>query len=212
MSDEQDDDWQYDDDIPDSGRDWRRAKGIFIIAPIGGSAGEIITAAQRRFDPKLAAMGTPHITINGSSGTGPIMPGTTESELRAALEPILRETPPLTLPFGKPMRFMQTNIVSLPLDPHGALRDFHERIKKSGLRFLPARFAFSPHATLSYFPTLSRKVEREVLAVRVVEPFVLERIELSLTNDPQPPKSLFELALTGQAAAMPGDGDRKSSQ
>ena len=61
-----------------------RAKGIFIIAPIGGRAGEIITGAQRRFDPKLAAMGKPHITINGSSGTGPIMPGTTERELRAA--------------------------------------------------------------------------------------------------------------------------------
>ena len=166
---EQDDDWDVEDDIPDSGRDWRRAKGIFIIAPIGGPAGKIISAAQRRFDPKLARMGTPHITINGSSGTGPIMPGTTEGELRAALEPILRETPPLTLPFGAPMRFMQTNIVSLPLDPHGALRDFHERIKTSGLRFLPARFAFSPHATLSYFPTLSRASEREVMAIRVAE-------------------------------------------
>lgn len=192
------DDEQPEDDVPDSGRDWRRARGIFIIAPIDGPAGERITAIQQRFDPKLASMGTPHVTIAGSSGTGPIAPGTTEAELRAALEPILADTAPLSLPFGAPMRFMQTTIVSLPLDPHGALRDLHERIKKSGLRFLPARFAFSPHATLSYFPTLDREREREVLSQRVTDPFRIDRLELSLTNDPQPPSILFDIPLGGK--------------
>lgn len=190
-----DDDWRYDDDIPDNGRDWRRARGIFVIAPVGGRAGEIIADVQRRFDPKLAALGKPHVTLGGSSGVGPIVPGTTEEELRAALEPILRDSLPLELHFGPPMRFMQTNIVSLPLDPHGPLRDLHERIKRSGLRFLPARFAFSPHATLSYFPTITRDVERELLAVRVPDPMVLDRIELSLTNDPQPPQAILELRM-----------------
>lgn len=199
VSHEHDDDGN-DDDIPESGQDWRRPKGVFVIAPILGAAGERIAAVQRRYDAKLAGLGTPHITIAGSSGTGPILPGTTESELREALEPVARRTPPLVLPFGKPMRFMQTNIVSLPLDPHGTLRDLHDAIRASGLRFLPARFAFSPHATLTYFPTVGRAMERELLAIRVREPVVIDRLELSLTNDPQPPEILFSLPLSGTPA------------
>lgn len=186
-----------DDDIPESGQDWRRPKGIFVIAPVEGPAGERIAELQRRYDPKLARMGKPHISIAGSSGTGPILPGTSEAELRRCLEPIARRFAPLALRFGAPHRFMQTNIVSLPLDPHGPLRALHEAIKSSGIRFLPARFSFSPHATINYFPTPDRARERELLALRVTEPAIIDRLELSLTNDPQPPQILFDLPLGG---------------
>lgn len=195
--DEPDDEWAWEEDLPESGRDWRRPQGIFVLAPISGAAGARIAALQRRYDPKLAALNAPHITLVGSSGVGPVVAGTTEATLRAALEPIARTTPPVVAPFGRPTRFMQTNIVSLHLDPHGPLRELFERIKASGLRFGPVRFAFTPHATLSYFPTLDRTRERQLLAERVPEPAIIDRLELSLTNDPQPPKKLFELPLEG---------------
>lgn len=186
------------DDIPEGAeRDWRRPKGIFVLAPIGGAAGERILALQRRYDPKLAAMGLPHVTLAGSSGVGPVLPGTTEAELRERLEPITRTTPPIPLRFGAPHRFMQTNIVSLPLDTRGPLRELFERIRGSGLRFGPVRFAFTPHATLSYFPELDRRQERQLLTERVPEAAVVDRLQLSLTNDPQPPRHLFELPLAG---------------
>ena len=195
--DDSDDEWAWEEDLPESGRDWRRPQGIFVLAPISGPAGERIAALQRRYDPKLAALNAPHVTLVGSSGVGPVVAGTTEATLRAALEPIARATPPVVAPFGRPTRFMQTNIVSLHLDPHGPLRELFERIKASGLRFGPVRFAFTPHATLSYFPTLDRTRERQLLAERVPEPAIIDRLELSLTNDPQPPKKLFELPLEG---------------
>ena len=185
------------DDVPDGGREWRRANGIFLLAPIGGAAGERICELQRRYDPKLATMGRPHVTLAGSSGVGPILPDTSEARLRAALEPIARTTPPMTLRFGAPHRFMQTNIVSLPLDTRGPLRELFERVRTSGLRFGPVRFAFTPHATLSYVPELDRRMERQLLAERVAEPVVVDRLELSLTNDPQPRQHLFELVLEG---------------
>ncbi len=191
------DEFGYEEDIPESGRDWRRPQGIFVLAPLGGEAGARIGELQRRYDPKLAALSVPHLTLVGSSGVGPVRPGTTEAELRAALEPITRTTPPLVLRFGLPKRFMQTNIVSLPLDPHGPLRELFERIRGSGLTFGPVRFAFTPHATLSYFPTLDRRRERELLAERVTAPARVDCIELSLTQDPQPPRRLFELPLLG---------------
>lgn len=194
--DEYGDDDPY-DDIPEGGSDWRRPRGIFILAPVGGAAGERIAELQRRFDPKLAAMSAPHITLAGSSGVGPVSPGTTPDALRAALEPLARDFPPLTLSFAPPTRFMQTSIISLPLDPNGPVRELYERIRASGLTFGPARFAFTPHATLSYFPTVGRATERALLAERVTAPALLDRLELSLTNDPLPPRQLLELRLTG---------------
>ncbi len=190
----------YDDDDhedPGSGRPWRRAAGIFVLAEIDGPAGDRIRELQQRWDPKLAGLQTPHVTLVGSSGAGPIVPGTTVEQLRAAVEPVARETAPLLVPLEPAHRYMQTEIVVLPMRPHGAIRTLHERIVRSGLRFLQARFAFSPHATLSFYPTLTREAARELLRVRVAEPAEIRRLSFSQTNDPQPPTRLFEVELTG---------------
>ena len=70
-------------------------------------------------------------------------------------------------------------------------------MRASGLRFGPVRFAFTPHATLSFFPTLDRARERRIVAERVTEEAVLDRIELTLTQDPRPPRLLLSLPLEG---------------
>jgi 2'-5' RNA ligase len=171
--------------------------GIFVLAELPGEAGEIIRDIQRRFDPKLARMTPPHVTLAGSSGVGSIPTDTPVERIRAALEPIAATTAPMTLPFGPPHRFMQTDIVSLPLDPHGPLRTLHERIARSGLPFKPARFRFTPHCTLSFYPTLTPQRERELLALRVTAPCIVDRLQIYLTRDPQPARKLFEVRLTG---------------
>ena len=177
--------------------------GIFIIASIGKEATERIAAIQREFDPKLAASSPPHVTIAGSSGVGPIVPTTTLAELRAALDPIAASTPPLILPFGAPIRFMQTTIIVLPLDPHGPLRELHERIATSGLRFDRPRFAFTPHSTLSFYPTHPPATLRRLLSLRFEEPAVIDRISIQHTMDPQPSRTLLELDLTGTPGVDP---------
>lgn len=169
--------------------------GIFIIAELGGEAGEVIRQINERYDPKLARYKAPHVTITGSSGVGPISGSIGVDLLRSRLEPIVSSTAPLSLRFGPPLRFMQSQIVVLPLDPHGPLRAFHDRIAASGLPFQRARFTFSPHATLSLYPTLTRDTEKELLAVRVHEPAIIDRITVYQTLDPQPSKKLLELSL-----------------
>ena len=104
-------------------------------------------------------------------------------------------TPPLELQFGAPTRFMQTEIVSLPLDPNGPIRILHERIARSGLSFARARFTFTPHVTLSFYPELTRERARELLAVRVEEPARFTTLTVSATDEPMPPQPLFELTL-----------------
>jgi 2'-5' RNA ligase len=179
--------------------DWRRPAGIFVLAPIAGAAAAVIRQLQERSDAKLAAAYPPHITLAGSSGVGPIRPGTTTAELRRRLEPVATGTGPLSLAFGAPQRFMGSDIVSLPLDPHGALRELHDRIARCGLPFGPVRFTFSPHVTLNLYRSLSRDAARTLLTVRVPEPAVLDRLVLAETDDPRPPRAILELPFGGPA-------------
>jgi hypothetical protein len=174
-----------------------QANGIFMIAELGGDAGDRIREINEKYDPRLARYKAPHLTITGSSGVGPLPASVTMTELWEKLAPIASDTAPLALRFGPPMRFMQTEIVVLPLDPHGPLRVFHDRVASSGLPFQRARFTFSPHCTLSLYPTLSRETARELLAIRVTEPVVIDRVILYQTLDPQPSKKLLELPFSG---------------
>ena len=181
--------------------------GIFILAELAGAAAERIHALQEQYDPKLARSTQPHVTLAGSSGMGPIARDTTAEELRRVLEPIAAVTPPLVLPFGPPQRFMQTEIVSLPLDPHGPLRELHERIKTSGLRYAQPRFSFSPHVTISFYPTLTPQRARELLALRVSEPAELRALHAYRHRDPLPPVRLVEVPLTGTIEVVGGGRD-----
>ncbi|MDQ8162250.1 MAG: 2'-5' RNA ligase family protein [Gemmatimonadota bacterium] len=173
--------------------------GIFVLAELPGDAGAMVRDIQQRFDPKLARLTPPHVTLVGSSGVGSMPTDTPVARIRAALEPIAATTAPMSLALGLPHRFMQTDIVSLPLDHNGPLRALHERIACSGLPFKQARFRFTPHCTLSFYPMLTPARERELLAVRVPAPAIIERLQVYLTRDPQPSKLLFEIALTGAA-------------
>lgn len=177
---------------------WRRGPGIFVVTDVRGELGTRIQQIQRAYDPKLANYLPPHVTLVGSSGVGPIEPSTDRERLRAIMEEIAATTPALSLKFGKPLRFMQTDIIVLPLDPHGELRELHERIVRSGLSFHAARFAFTPHVTLSFFRTLTPESRRELLSVREEGTFELDHIRCSLTDEPLPPRDLFELQLTGE--------------
>lgn len=174
-----------------------------MVIDARGAAGDLIHAIQHAYDPKLANYLPPHLTLAGSSGVGPIDPATPRQQLRDVMDEIAGTTPPMTLQFKAPHRFMQTDIVVLPLDHHGPLRDLHERIATSGLAFQPARFAFTPHVTLSFFRTLTPQQRRELLAVRLEEPMIVDHLRCSLTDEPNPPRALFELTLSASPDARP---------
>ena len=177
-------------------RRWRPGTGIYVVAPLQPSLAALVGEVQARFDPKLARLMPPHITIIGSSGAGPIAPATPVEELRSLIEPIASSTPPLTLRLGQTVRFMQTDIIVLELNPHGPLRDLHERIKHSGVTYARPRFAFTPHITLSFYRQLDAAQRRALLSFRVDQPVEVTEIECSLSNDPQPARHLLTLPLT----------------
>ena len=175
--------------------------GIFVIAELDGAIGERIHALQERYDPKLAAESPPHVTVIGSSGAGPIPVDAKVDALRRAIEPVAAATPPLTLRFGAPMRFLQREIVMLPLDPHGPLRALQDRLKESlkeaGVPYAPARWPFTPHCTLSFYPTLTPESLKPLLALRESSVWTLSKLRVYLTREPQPPTLLFDALLEG---------------
>lgn len=191
---------QLDDEYPSALPEWRGASGIFVLVNLAGEVADRVRAIQQRFDPRLAAFAPPHLTLIGSSGAGPIVAETPQARVREVLAGVARTTPPMTLFFQPPMRFMQTNTIALPLDPHGPLRALHEAIKASGLPMGASRHAFTPHVTLSLYRTPQREDVRELLALRIREPIVVDRLVVSLTEQPLSPRPLFELPL-----GQPGD-------
>lgn len=171
--------------------------GIFILAELPAEIADQVRAINERYDPKLSRYKPPHVTLTGSSGAGPIPPSATVEEMRERLEPITARTAPITLSFQAPRRFMQTDIIVLPIDPHGPLRVLHDQLITSGLPFTRARYTFSPHCTLSLYQSLDSKSIRELLKTRIPEPFVISAIQLYHTRDPQPSQKLLELPLAG---------------
>ncbi len=189
-----------DDDLPDSGVDWRRAAGSFVLVPVLGEAGMALDTMRRLHDSKLANTNAPHLSLIGSSGAGPILPSESPERIQNALAAVAARVAPFSVTAGLPMRFPGTDIISFELDPHGPLRALYEAVKASGLRFGPVRFPFSPHLTVNFYRTLDRAMERALLALRLEAPVVIDRLELSRTNDPQPPSTLFTLPLSGTTA------------
>ncbi len=170
-----------------------------ILSELHGDLRERILDVQRRYDPKLAAGVPPHVTLTGSSGMGPIPAATPVKQLRAALKPIAESTAPLRLHFQRPHRFMQTDIVVLPLDPNGPIRALHERIRSSGLPYEQPRFTFTPHVTLTFFRQLEASDVKALLALRFDEPVVIDRISAHKTVNIVNSTKLLELPLTGES-------------
>ena len=171
--------------------------GIFVVAELADPVREQILEVQRWADPRLAAGTPPHVTMVGSSGVGPLPLGTSVALLRERMEPITRETAPITMKFERPHRFMQTDIIVLPLDPHGPLRVLHERVAQTGLPFERARFQFSPHATLSFYPRMNPEMLKRLLSLRFEDEVVISGLQFYSTPHPQPSKRVLELRLEG---------------
>ena len=171
--------------------------GIIVMSELRGDVAERLLEIQRRYDPRMVAELPPHITIAGSSGMGPISPDTTDADLRAALAPVAAAIAPFTVRLEPPMQFMQSPVVVMEIDPNGPIRALHEAIKSSGLSYEQPRFTFTPHVTLSFYPTLTRDRVRELRAVRIAEPITVDSIQAYRAIDLTRTKKVLDLPLTG---------------
>ena len=175
--------------------------GIFVLGELAGPVADEIQQVVQRHDPKLARAHRPHITVAGSSGLGPIAADTSVALMRERLEPITRSIAPIDLMLGRSERFPGTQIVVLPVEPRGPIRELHDRIGASGLHFARPRFAFSPHVTLNLYRALTPETLASLLAVHVRSTVTLDRLRLYFTSEPNVSRLLLELPLAGESSA-----------
>jgi 2'-5' RNA ligase len=175
--------------------------GIVVIAELSGEVGERIHEVQQRYDPRMAGELPPHLTLIGSSGMGPISVRTSPEVLREALLPATESSSPMTLRFDAPTRFMQSEVVVLPVDPNGPVRALFEamadRIRAAHIIAERARFTFTPHCTLSFYPELSSQALRDLLSMRFDEPVAIDAVQAYRATGPVGTQELFELRLGG---------------
>jgi 2'-5' RNA ligase len=171
--------------------------GIVVMSELHGEIATRLREVQEQYDPRMAAELPPHVTITGSSGIGPFAPSTTDEDLRAALAPVAAATSPFTVRFDPPMRFMQSTVVVMAIDPNGPIRVLHERIKSSGLSYEQPRFTFTPHCTLSFYPELPPARLRELLRIRFNEPIPIDSIQAYRAIDLTRTQKVLDLPLTG---------------
>jgi 2'-5' RNA ligase len=175
--------------------------GIVIIAALAGAVAERVHEIQERFDARMAAELPPHLTFVGSSGMGPLSVRTAPDVLRAALGPVAESTPPLVIRFEPPIRFMQSPVVVLPINPNGPVRTLHERIagriRAAGIVAENARFTFTPHCTLNLYRELPAAELRELLAVRIEDPVFIDAIQAYRATGLVGTDMLFSLPLQG---------------
>jgi len=169
------------------------------MSELHGELAARLREIQERYDPRMAAELPPHVTLTGSSGIGPFSPATTDEELHDALAPVAAATAPFTVRFDPPMRFMQSTVVVMAIDPNGPIRALHERIKASGLSYEQPRFTFTPHCTLSFYPELPTERLRELLRVRFNEPVLIDSIQAYRAIDLTRTQKALDLPLTGTA-------------
>ena len=178
--------------------------GIVVIAELTGAVADRIHEVQQQYDPRMAAELPPHLTLIGSSGMGPISVRTSPEVLREALLPVAKAVAPMTLQFGAPMQFMQSDVLVLPVDPNGPVRALHEtmakRIRAARIVAERPRFTFTPHCTLNLYRELPVEEVRELLAMRFEEPFVVDTIRAYRATGPRGTELLFALQLSGGEA------------
>ena len=92
--------------------------GVFATMEIDEPARSQVLTVQQWADPRLAGESPPHVTMVGSSGAGPMPPGTPAARIRELVEPITAATAPIVVPFERP-RF--------PFSPHVTL-SFYPRL------------------------------------------------------------------------------------
>jgi 2'-5' RNA ligase len=140
-------------------------------------AERVLAIRERHRDPFRFSLPA-ETTVSGSSGTGPLAADEDLEHVTSTLDRIARETQPIETSFGPVRRFSRSDVFYLSFADEGRIRELHERIAASGLRFQATAFAFTPHCTLRTRAPVSEAEAEELLTARIEGTFVLDSLSL----------------------------------
>jgi 2'-5' RNA ligase len=130
-----------------------------------------VSGAIQSLRDSLATLAAPtvrlpvEITVAGSSGVGPIPPGTDRDKTEAALKSVLAGLKPFSVRFQEIRRFPNTNIFYLAPQERQPFDRIYEALAASGITFAPSRWPYNPHCTLRGGPMTDRDSAEAILTL-----------------------------------------------
>jgi len=168
----------------------------YIVVDVPDPVAEQVMAIRVQYNDELLIQLPAEITLTGSSGIGVFDLSQDASEALDTLDVIASETKPILAEFGPVHRFPNTDIFVLTLRNEEPFIDLHNRIKNSGLRFLPNPFPFKPHCTILRTTPVNKKIAHDLLQIKITNDFVIDTMSVYLFDKTQL-KLLHQVKLTG---------------
>ena len=145
-----------------------------IPAPVGG----MIQTIRDSLATPVARLPV-EITVAGSSGVGPIPPGTDTRETEGMLKSVLAGLKPFQVRFQEIGCFPNTNIFYLSPQERRPFDDIHKALKESGIRFAPSPWPYNPHCTLRGGPMNGNVLAEDILSLSFPkEDFVIDTLSI----------------------------------
>ena len=118
------------------------------------------------------------ITLAGSSGIGVLQGDQDQGKVFEEVDEIAAKTKPVNISFSDVSSFPNTNIFFLTLPNEAPLREIHQKIKDSEIRFKESPFPFKPHCTLCNLDTIQEDEKQKLLGVELPEEFTLDTLSV----------------------------------
>ncbi len=168
----------------------------FVILDVPAPIADQVKTIQQHYRDEVLCSIPVHITVTGSSGVGVFDPEQEVEEAFDVLDVIAAETAPIRASFGKVLRFPNTDIFALTLEDDVPFFSLHESVAKSGLRFMPSQFPFTPHCTIYSRSPVPDVDAAELLSLQVLGEFTLDMMSLYIVGK-IPGKHLRQFKLRG---------------
>ena len=150
----------------------------YIVLEISSPVREVIQSIRDALATAAARLPV-EITVAGSSGVGPIQPGTDKNETETALRSALAGAKPFRVRFQEIRRFPNTNIFYLAPEDRQPFDKIHELLKRSGINFGPNPWPYNPHCTLRGGPMSVRTSAEDILKLSFPrEEFVIDTLSI----------------------------------
>jgi 2'-5' RNA ligase len=150
----------------------------FVVLDIPPPVSGVIQAIRDSLTTLTSRLAV-EITVAGSSGTGPIPPGTCKNETEAALKSALTGVKPFRVRFQGVRRFPNTDIFYLAPQERQPFDRIHEALKAGGIPFAPNPWPYNPHCTLRSGPMNDRASAEDILNLSFPEQeFVIDTLSV----------------------------------
>lgn len=160
---------------------------------------EPIASTTRRyrelFDKERSSL-TAELTLTGSSGTGIISLGQSLDDVLALVDKTAAANEPFEAAFEKVKYFPSTATYYLSFREPAPFQRLHDAFAKSGIRFEPSPYPFTPHFTLKLHKEPGQEELSKLLSLKPPEgSFILDTVAVYCLPEPLKPELLHRVKL-----------------